>query len=197
MILSNHICIYMKSVYSLRWVFKDCFSQRDDLCRCENRFVGPTSTLETNFHASVGHHANRKNLYKPTSELARKMLQLAVWPAERLRPSRGRLGKNWVWRDALPERRKKIFFVRYMLHCKELLHTRTGSLKSRSIKLNHLYVGQNVKLMIRLQDSPLENQQCMQFDLIWKKYLCFIFSGSVSKKNSLLRSSPVHKAVQC
>ena len=50
-----------------RRLFKDCFSRRDDLCRHENRFLGPTSTLETSFHAGVGCHAVRNNLEKPSS----------------------------------------------------------------------------------------------------------------------------------
>ena len=45
-----------------RWVFKDCFSRRDDLRQHENRFLGPTSTLETSFHAGVGCLADRNNL---------------------------------------------------------------------------------------------------------------------------------------
>ena len=55
-------CVNANMTYvNLRWVFKDCFSQHDDLRWRENRFLGPTSTLEASFHAGVGRHADRNN----------------------------------------------------------------------------------------------------------------------------------------
>ena len=55
--------VYRMAVHSYqRRVFKDCFRRHSDLRRHENRFLGPTSTLETSFHAGVGCHADRNNL---------------------------------------------------------------------------------------------------------------------------------------
>ena len=37
---------------------KDYFCRHSDLRRHENRFLGPTSTIETGFHAGIGRNAN-------------------------------------------------------------------------------------------------------------------------------------------